>query len=154
MEIQRIQHNLEQQADCFDKLITLAEQKNVLLTSTEKKPDAIRELVKEEVQVVSVLKELEQERVVLCDGKKLDDLDVENEPERSSLNTLKTRLVSAVGYLKDLNHKNSVALQISLKIIGKVLAAVRDLHSPSKATYSRVKKQTKNYSHQALNLKI
>jgi flagellar biosynthesis/type III secretory pathway chaperone len=151
----RLQDNLEAQLENYEKLLNLAEEKSSLLLDAENRDAGeIRQLAKSELEVVSVLKELESERVEICGEKNLKTVISDSPTEQKDvLQQLGDGLKQVVEKLTDLNQKNTLALQTSLKVISKVISTVRDLHGNKKATYSRVRRTAPQMAHRAVNFK-
>ena len=64
--VQNITENLEDQLEQYQQLLSLAERKSHLISkkASDREVEDLHKLVKSEVQVVSVLKELENKRKV------------------------------------------------------------------------------------------
>ena len=74
--VQNITENLEDQLEQYQRLLNLAEQKSHLISqkASDREVEDLHKLVKSEVQVVSVLKELENKRKGIAKDKDFDSI--------------------------------------------------------------------------------
>jgi flagellar biosynthesis/type III secretory pathway chaperone len=156
----RIEANLQEQLEHYENLLGFAEQKAEILKKSADRGNLapLRNIVTKEVQIVSALNELEKQRLSLLGTSKLETvIEHSDEPEqKKELCSLKARIKKVMKDLEEKNTHNRLMLEVSLKIIGRVLSAVKDLSSPQKSTYSRIRKPgaVQNRSFQALNIKV
>jgi len=148
-----VQENLESQLVEYEKLLNLAKEKSVFLSQVEKRdPQSLQRLVQKEVTVVSSLQDLESKRKKLCSQRRFDDIVHEAGEHQEPLLQLKGRLKSVAQELGKINDKNKLALGVSIKIVRKVIQAVKDLAFPEEVTYSRIQKGSKVHTYNSVNL--
>jgi len=174
MEINKVIHNnLESQLEQYNKLLAFANEKATILSrpSSDQDVNELNALVREEVKVVSVLHELESHRqeVVARTGveeannqveqitetavshKLVEDSDLE---DLKAITEVKKTIREVAVELKRVNEKNSIALEVSLRIINKIIQSVKDMTAPDEHVYSRVKKPNKPQSLGSLNFTV
>ena len=101
-----------------------------------------------------MLKELEAKRKVIAQDHDFAEFLTGNNDSRDKLLQLKEAIQTVATKLHRLNSKNSIALNVSLKIINKMIQSVKDLSIGKEVTYSRVKKQKRPQAYRALNLTV
>ena len=154
--VQNITENLEDQLEQYQRLLNLAEQKSHLISqkAADMEVEDLHKLVKSEVQVVSVLKELENKRRGIAKDQDFDSILGESDVSRDKLVQLKDAIKDVAFKLHKINSKNSLALNVSLKVINKMIQSVKDLSIGKEVTYSRVKKQKRPQAYRSLNLTV
>lgn len=154
--VQNITENLEEQLGQYEKLLQLAEKKSLVISNRASKREAedLQKLVRSEVQVVSVLKELEAKRKIITEDRDFETILSENQSSQDRLLHLKEAIKQVALKLHRLNSRNSIALNVSLKIINKMIKSVRDLSTGKEVTYSRVKKHKRPQAYRSLNLTV
>ena len=154
--VQNITENLEDQLEQYQRLLNLAEQKSHLISqkSADREVEDLHKLVKSEVQVVSILKELENKRRGIAKDQDFDSILGESDVSRDKLVQLKDAIKDVAFKLHKINSKNSLALNVSLKVINKMIQSVKDLSIGKEVTYSRVKKQKRPQAYRSLNLTV
>ena len=154
--VQNITENLEDQLVQYQRLLNLAEQKSHLISqkAADREVEDLHKLVKSEVQVVSVLKELENKRRGIAKDQDFDSILGESDVSRDKLVQLKDAIKDVAFKLHKINSKNSLALNVSLKVINKMIQSVKDLSIGKEVTYSRVKKQKRPQAYRSLNLTV
>lgn len=150
---QCVHENLETQLAEYEKLVAFARQKSAFLSDTKtRKPQQLQQLVQKEVSVVSVLQQLENRRQKICAEKNLREIIEEAGEFRGPLETLKGRLNDVAEELRTVNDRNKLLLGVSMKVMRKMLQAVKDLAFPEEVTYSRVQKGSKIHAYNSVNL--
>jgi len=141
-----VKDNLEAQVDQYQQLLELAQQKSHLLAMPDGKREVegLNALTKEEVQVVNVLRELETERQTLTQEKSFDEIAEDAGEHKEVLEKARESLKEIATKLHRVNERNALAIEVSLKVIGKVMDTVRSLTAPQNLTYSRIKKPVKS----------
>ena len=122
--------------------------------ASDREVEDLHKLVKSEVQVVSVLKELENKRKGIAKDKDFDSILGESDASRDKLVQLKGAIKDVASKLHKINSKNSLALGVSLKVINKMIQSVKDLSIGKEVTYSRVKKNKRPQAYRSLNLTV
>lgn len=154
--VQNITENLQEQLEQYERLLLLAEEKSHVISqkASDREVADLQKLVRSEVKVVSVLKELEAKRRVIAQDHDFAEFLTGNNDSRDKLIQLKEAIQDVATKLHRLNSKNSIALNVSLKIINKMIQSVKDLSVGKEVTYSRVKKQKRPQAYRALNLTV
>lgn len=147
MRIERkLETNLQEQLSHYENLLNFASQKSEILKDGTGKNNVapLRCIVQQETKVVSTLNELEQQRLSLMGTTKLDNVIAAcpEQEQKTKLISLRERIKEIVVKLEEKNTRNKLMLDVSLRIIGKVLSTVQGLSAPEKMTYSRLRKQT------------
>jgi len=150
---QSVHENLESQLEQYEKLVAFAKEKTVFLSETQNRdPQKLQKLVQKEVSVVSVIQELESKRKKICADKEFDEIIDEAEDFREPLETLKVQIKEIARELGKLNDRNKLLLGVSIKVVRKMLQAVKDLAFPEEVTYSRIQKGSKVHTYNSVNL--
>lgn len=154
--VQNITENLEDQLEQYQRLLNLAERKSHLISkkASDREVEDLHKLVKSEVQVVSVLKELENKRKGITKDQDFDSILQDSDVSRDRLVQLKDAIKDVAHKLHRVNSKNSLALNVSLKVINKMIQSVKDLSIGKEVTYSRVKKNKRPQAYRSLNLTV
>jgi flagellar biosynthesis/type III secretory pathway chaperone len=148
-----IQENLESQLKQYENLLELAGEKSVLFSRTDRRPVEVQTLVTKETTVVSTLKHLESERQSICGDKDFHEIVEVAGDFKEPLLSIKEKLKGASLEIKKLNEKNKLMLETSLKIIGKMIRAVKNLTVLEEPTYSRIQKPSKIHTSRSVNLR-
>ena len=140
--VQNITDNLEDQLEQYQRLLSLAERKSHLISqkASDREVEDLHKLVKSEVQVVSILKELENKRKGIAKDQDFESILEESDSATDRLLQLKDAIKDVAFKLHKINSKNSLALNVSLKVINKMIQSVKDLSIGKEVTYSRVKR--------------
>jgi len=154
--VQNITENLEDQLEQYQRLLNLAERKSHLISkkASDREVEDLHKLVKSEVQVVSVLKELENKRKGIAKDQDFESILEDSDVSRDRLMHLKDSIKEVAQKLHRINSKNSLALNVSLKVINKMIQSVKDLSIGKEVTYSRVKKNKRPQAYRSLNLTV
>jgi len=154
--VQNITENLEDQLEQYQRLLNLAERKSHLISkkASDREVEDLHKLVKSEVQVVSVLKELENKRKGITKDQDFESILEDSDVSRDRLMHLKDSIKEVAHKLHRINSKNSLALNVSLKVINKMIQSVKDLSIGKEVTYSRVKKNKRPQAYRSLNLTV
>ena len=154
--VQNITENLEDQLEQYQRLLNLAERKSHLISkkASDREVEDLHKLVKSEVQVVSVLKELENKRKGITKDQDFESILEDSDVSRDRLMHLKDSIKEVAQKLHRINSKNSLALNVSLKVINKMIQSVKDLSIGKEVTYSRVKKNKRPQAYRSLNLTV
>ncbi len=148
-----IQENLESQLEQYENLLVLAGEKSVLFSRADRRPVEVQSLVSKETTVVSSLKSLETERQSICGDKDFNEIvDVAGELQEPLL-AVKEKLKGVSLELLRINEKNKLMLETSLKIISKMIRAVKNLTVLEEPTYSRIQKPSKIHASRSVNLR-
>ena len=151
--VQNITENLEDQLEQYQCLLNLAERKSHLISqkAPDREAEDLHKLVKSEVRVVSILKELENKRKGIAKDQDFESILEDSEVSRDRLMQLKDAIKEVAFKLHRINSKNSLALNVSLKVINKMIQSVKDLSIGKEVTYSRVKKNKRPQAYRSLN---
>ena len=150
---QSVHENLETQLAEYEKLVAFAKEKTAFLSDTKnRKPQELQQLVQKEVSVVSVLQQLESRRKKICAQRNLAEIVEEAGEFKESLEAVKARINDVASELRKVNDRNKLLLGVSIKVVRKMLQAVKDLAFPEEVTYSRVQKGSKVHSYNSVNL--
>lgn len=154
--VQNITDNLEDQLEQYQRLLNLAERKSHLISqkASDREVEDLHKLVKSEVQVVSILKELENKRKGIAKDQDFESILEESDSATDRLLQLKDAIKDVAFKLHKINSKNSLALNVSLKVINKMIQSVKDLSIGKEVTYSRVKKNKRPQAYRSLNLTV
>lgn len=154
--VQNITDNLEDQLEQYQRLLSLAERKSHLISqkASDREVEDLHKLVKSEVQVVSILKELENKRKGIAKDQDFESILEESDSATDRLLQLKDAIKDVAFKLHKINSKNSLALNVSLKVINKMIQSVKDLSIGKEVTYSRVKKNKRPQAYRSLNLTV
>ncbi|PCJ19138.1 MAG: hypothetical protein COB02_08800 [Candidatus Cloacimonadota bacterium] len=154
--IREVHSNLEEQLGAYEKLLSFAQEKNVLLSDSSDRDKAkkLETLVKREVEVIQVLQELEKNRVQACDDEKYVEAIKQVDKVEEILSPIKKSLKSVVLELKNLNDRNSLLIGVSLKIVNKIFSVLRDIKCGNKSTYSRINKKNIATSYRSVNFTV
>ena len=154
--VQNITENLEDQLEQYQCLLNLAERKSHLISqkASDREAEDLHKLVKSEVRVVSILKELENKRKGIAKDQDFQSILEDSDVSRDRLVQLKDAIKEVALKLHRINSKNSLALNVSLKVINKMIQSVKDLSIGKEVTYSRVKKNKRPQAYRSLNLTV
>ncbi len=154
--VQNITENLEDQLEQYQCLLNLAERKSHLISqkASDREAEDLHKLVKSEVRVVSILKELENKRKGIAQDQDFESILEDSDVSRDKLMQLKDAIKEVAFKLHRINSKNSLALNVSLKVINKMIQSVKDLSIGKEVTYSRVKKNKRPQAYRSLNLTV
>jgi len=156
MNLIDLQSNLTSQLALYQELLQLAEAKGDLLATAggNEEPQALREIVRSETLIVSNLEDLERERIRICGGMSAAEIEVKFKEEAAEFSRLRTELKALALRLKERNQLNQSVLKFSLKLVSRMIQAIRDLSSKDELTYSRIRKRVTPQNRQALNLSV
>jgi hypothetical protein len=154
MKIAKAVHqNLESQLEQYERLLGFAREKAVYLSETQDRdPKSLQQLVQKEVTVVSLLQELESRRRKICSERGFDEIAQEAGEFQQPLMQIKVQIKDLARDLGKINDRNKLLLGVSIKIVRKVIQAVKDLAFPEELTYSRIQKSSKVQSYNSVNL--